>query len=79
MLEQMLKICEDKGLQKPSCYQGEYNVITRSMESELLPLLRAHDMAFNAFRYVLQTLLPDSTLESPSEKLADHKYTYEDH
>ena len=66
----MLKICEDKGLQKPSCYQGEYNVITRSMESRLLPLLRAHNMAFNAFRFVSQFWMTISTFRCSIENQA---------
>ena len=50
MLENILRLCEEKGLQKPSCYQGDYNLITRGMETKLLPILRSHDMTFNAFR-----------------------------
>lgn len=50
VLEKMLNLCEEKGLQKPSCYQGEYNLVTRAMETRLLPILRAHGMTFNAFR-----------------------------
>lgn len=50
MLEEMLQICEEKGWQKPSCYQGDYSMITRGMETRLLPVLRAHGVAFNAFR-----------------------------
>ena len=50
MLENMLQICDEEGLQKPSCYQGDYNVITRGMETQLLPILRKHNMVFNAFR-----------------------------
>ena len=53
MLGEILRLCEEQGLQKPSCYQGEYNVVTRGMETKLLPLLRTHGMTFNAFRYVL--------------------------
>ncbi|KAL8950583.1 MAG: hypothetical protein Q9222_003392 [Ikaeria aurantiellina] len=49
-LEMMLSICEEKGYRKPSCYQGDYNLITRGMETRLLPILRAHSMSFNAFR-----------------------------
>lgn len=48
----MLQICETEGLQKPSCYQGDYNLVTRGMETKLLPILRAHNMTFNAFRRV---------------------------
>ncbi|KAL8783870.1 MAG: hypothetical protein Q9195_009262 [Heterodermia aff. obscurata] len=49
MLEQMLRICEERGLRKPSCFQGEYNVITRGMETRLMPILSAHGMRYNAF------------------------------
>lgn len=59
MLEKMLSICEEKGLQKPSCYQGEYNVVTRGMETKLLPILRAHGMTYNAFRCVVSSLAID--------------------
>ncbi|KAG7007769.1 hypothetical protein G7Y79_00008g024070 [Physcia stellaris] len=50
MLEQMLRLCEENGLKKPSCYQGDYNLITRGMETKILPILRAHGIAYNAFR-----------------------------
>ncbi|KAI1169788.1 putative oxidoreductase [Nemania sp. FL0916] len=50
MLKQILQLCEQNGWDKPSCYQGPYNLVTRGMEKELLPLLRAHGMAFNAFQ-----------------------------
>ena len=59
MLEQVLRLCEGKGLQKPSCYQGDYNVVTRGMETKLLPILRAHGMTFNAFRWVTLCLFAD--------------------
>ena len=50
MLECILRLCEEKGLQKPTCYQGDYNLITRGMETKLLPILRSNGMTFNAFR-----------------------------
>lgn len=50
MLKEMILLCEKMGLRKPVCYQGDYNLITRGMETELLPLLRSHGIAFNAFR-----------------------------
>ena len=60
MLEEILRLCEERGLQKPTCYQGEYNLATRGMEVELLPLLRKHKMKFNAFRcvFLLDFCLP---------------------
>lgn len=57
MLEQMVRLCEEKGLQMPSCYQGDYNIVTRGMEMKLLPILRAHGMTFNAFRFVTSRLV----------------------
>lgn len=50
MLEKMIQICEEKGWQKPSCYQGIYNLVSRGMESKLLPVLRAHGIAFNGYQ-----------------------------
>ncbi|KAI0490885.1 putative oxidoreductase [Xylaria cf. heliscus] len=49
VLEQMLQLCERNNWQKPSYYQGTYNVISRGTETKLLPLLRAHGMKFVAF------------------------------
>lgn len=34
---------------KPSVYQGQYNIICRGFETEIFPLLRAHNIAFNAY------------------------------
>ena len=62
VLEKTLRLCEEKGLQKPSCYQGDYNLVTRGMETKLLPILRAHGMTYNAFRCVM----PPSPSSSPA-------------
>lgn len=53
MLEDMLRQCEEKNLKKPSCYQGDYNLVTRGMETKLLPILRSHGITYNAFRCVI--------------------------
>ncbi|KAK3370561.1 putative oxidoreductase [Podospora didyma] len=50
VLEKIVQICEENGWQKPSAYQGDYNLVTRAMEAKLLPILRAHGMSFVAFR-----------------------------
>ncbi|KAK5988332.1 Aldo-keto reductase [Cladobotryum mycophilum] len=52
LLEEVLKICEQKGLRKPCCYQGQYSILTRAMGTKLLPLLRAHGIAYYGFRVV---------------------------
>lgn len=65
MLERMLEVCEEKGLQKPSCYQGDYNLVTRGMETRLLPVLRAHNIAYNAFRYTCPPTLIEVAFLAP--------------
>jgi aflatoxin B1 aldehyde reductase len=58
VLEQMLQLCDEHGWQKPTCYQGAYNVVTRGMETKLLPFLRSHGIKFNAFQYVHAHAVP---------------------
>lgn len=53
MLREMFRICDEEKLHKPVCYQGEYNIMTKGAEVELLPLLREHGVVFNAFRYAM--------------------------
>ncbi|KAE8152725.1 NADP-dependent oxidoreductase domain-containing protein [Aspergillus avenaceus] len=48
-VEEILTICETHGLVKPTVYQGRYNAIIRSAETELFPLLRQHGMSFYAY------------------------------
>ncbi|TGO75368.1 hypothetical protein BELL_0217g00040 [Botrytis elliptica] len=50
LLQEFIQVCEENCFVKPSVYQGDYNLITRGMEKELLPILRAHSMSFFAFR-----------------------------
>ncbi|KAI1471745.1 Aldo/keto reductase [Daldinia caldariorum] len=49
MLKSFVEICEREGYVKPSVYQGQYNLICRGPEKDLLPFLRRHGMAFNAY------------------------------
>ncbi|KAI0182687.1 putative aldo/keto reductase [Xylaria flabelliformis] len=49
MLERFLDICVERGYPLPSVYQGQYNLICRGPEKELIPLLRKHNMSFNAY------------------------------
>ncbi|KAI1460984.1 Aldo/keto reductase [Annulohypoxylon moriforme] len=49
MLKSFVEICEKEGYVKPSVYQGQYNLICREPEKELLPFLRKHNMTFNAY------------------------------
>ncbi|KAJ6024244.1 hypothetical protein N7540_005041 [Penicillium herquei] len=49
-LAELVSVCEEKGYIKPSVYQGCYNLIDRQSEQTLFPLLRKHDIVFNAYR-----------------------------
>lgn len=49
-VERFLTICQEKGWEKPSVYEGHYNAVVRGGEKELFPLLRKHRMAFFAYR-----------------------------
>ena len=69
MLEKMLLLCEEEGLRKPACYQGDYNLITRGMETKLLPLLRSHGMTYNAFRCVAPCLSSDRPVCVPERHI----------
>ena len=52
-LEELLKVCDEKGYVKPSYYQGQYNALCRRPEDRLLQIVRKHNMSFIAFRYTL--------------------------
>ena len=48
-VKEILEICERNELVKPSVYQGQYNPICRGAETELLALLRQHNMSFYGY------------------------------
>ncbi|OTB16244.1 hypothetical protein K445DRAFT_317223 [Daldinia sp. EC12] len=48
-LKSFVEICEKEGYVKPSVYQGQYNLICRGPEKDLIPFLREHNMTFNAY------------------------------
>lgn len=50
-------LCEKNGYVKPTVYQGMYNAITRDVERELLPCLRALGMRFYAYNPLAGGLL----------------------
>ncbi|KAK7188969.1 putative aldo/keto reductase [Paraphaeosphaeria sporulosa] len=50
VLEEMLIICNENGWEKPRYYQGSYSLITRGMETKLLPILRSAGMHFNGYQ-----------------------------
>jgi len=50
-------ICRREGYVMPSVYQGMYNALTRSVESELLPALRRFNLTFYAYNPLAGGLL----------------------
>jgi aflatoxin B1 aldehyde reductase len=50
-------ICKEKGWVVPTVYQGMYNVLTRDVEPELFPALRAHNIRFYAYNPLAGGLL----------------------
>ncbi|KAI1089671.1 NADP-dependent oxidoreductase domain-containing protein [Rostrohypoxylon terebratum] len=48
-VKRFIDICEEKGYNKPSVYQGHYNPLARGGEKELFPLLRKNNIAFYAY------------------------------
>lgn len=49
MLGEWLDTADKEGLVKPTVYQGQYNLVCRALETELFPLLRKHNIAFDAY------------------------------
>ena len=70
MVEEWLRISSEKGYIKPTVYQGQYNLICRSYEDTLFPLLRANNIKFNAFRSVL--VLSFANYHTPSNIMNYH-------
>ncbi|KAK8050227.1 hypothetical protein PG994_011957 [Apiospora phragmitis] len=48
-VEDVVRICKEKGYVLPSVFQGTYSAVARRAETELLPILRKHNMAFYAY------------------------------
>jgi aflatoxin B1 aldehyde reductase len=44
--EELLRICNENGYVKPTVYQGLYNVVIRTAEGPLLPVLRKHKISY---------------------------------
>ncbi|PSN74110.1 Aldo/keto reductase [Corynespora cassiicola Philippines] len=47
-IEEWINVAEEKGYVKPSVFSGQYNLLCRTYEQTLVPLLRKHDFTFVA-------------------------------
>jgi aflatoxin B1 aldehyde reductase len=48
-VQSIVDICDERGLLRPTVYQGQYNPLVRGGEKELFPVLRRAGMAFYAY------------------------------
>ncbi|RHZ70015.1 hypothetical protein CDV55_104331 [Aspergillus turcosus] len=48
-VQDVVRIAKEKGYVLPSVYQGNYNAISRRIETELLPVLRENNIRFYAY------------------------------
>ena len=48
-VEEVFRVCGEKGFVVPSVYQGNYSAVARLQEDVLFPTLRKHNMAFYAY------------------------------
>lgn len=48
-VEEVVKVCHDKGFVLPSVFQGSFSAIARLPEDKLLPILRKHGISFYAY------------------------------
>ncbi|RAL10485.1 aldo/keto reductase family protein [Aspergillus homomorphus CBS 101889] len=46
---EVLRLCQEHDYVRPTVYQGNYNAISRLVETDLLPLLREHHIRFYAY------------------------------
>lgn len=79
MLEEWLHIADEKGLVKPTVYQGQYNLLCRTYETTLLPLLRKHNISFVAFSPLAGGFLTGKlTFSKKSEDLKGTRFEVSD-
>ncbi|KUI67991.1 Aflatoxin B1 aldehyde reductase member 2 [Cytospora mali] len=76
-LEKIINLCERKGWEKPSWYQGTYNMLTRGMEVRILPILRAHGVSFLASHALASGFLTGTHIDAdgnPTGRFARSAY-----
>lgn len=56
-MKRAFDLCQEHGLTKPTVYQGLYNPLNRSVEKELIPLLRENGCSFVAYNPLAAGLL----------------------
>lgn len=52
MLSDFIKICDREGYIKPTVYEGPYNLLRRTTEKDISPILREPGIRFETYRWV---------------------------
>lgn len=47
--KEVIRICQERNFVLPTVYQGNYNAVARSPETDLFPILREHNISFYAY------------------------------
>jgi len=58
-IAQIVQICTERGYVRPTVYQGLYNLLVRSCEKDLFPVLRRYGIKFLAYSPVASFLVPE--------------------
>lgn len=66
-MERAFRLCEENNLTKPTVYQGLYNPLNRSVETELLPVLKKNGCSFVAYNPLAAGLLTGKHMSAKGE------------
>ncbi|KAJ4287124.1 hypothetical protein N0V88_007746 [Collariella sp. IMI 366227] len=74
-VDEIVKVAKDNKFVVPSVYQGNYSAVARRTETEILPTLRKHNMAFYAYSPIAGGFLAKSKKELTGDggRFADGK------
>jgi len=82
-LKKVISLCEKNSWVKPSVYQGMYNVINRSSENKLFPILRKNNISFYGYSPIaagIFTMKEDEEVASGSiQTVEGHLNSIEDY
>lgn len=68
-VQDVLRVCKAHNFVPPTVYQGNYSAVARRTETELLPLLRQHNIAFYAYSPIAGGFLAKTSAELKSRTL----------
>lgn len=68
-VEEVLKVCKEKGFVLPSVFTGSYSAVARLPEDRLLPLLRKNNISFYAYSPIAGGFLAKSSQQFSDQSL----------